>query len=327
MFATSKCSSTSGRPLTSKRNDATAEKRSSSASADDRNRRLRERILAVSGVEAQDAQPFVRWAGGKRRLLRSILPFVPSSIRRYHEPFVGGGAMFFAVSPRVEEKCFLADLNPELGNAWAVVRDSPADLLDALEAYRGYNSEDLYYEVREQETPEDDVGRAARFLYLNQTAWNGLWRVNGDGKFNVPWGNRPFRGFESLELAAVSAALQGVHIETSDFRESLARARKGDFVYIDPPYLPISDTSKFAGYTKRRFRLSDLKDLADCCRDLTKRGARWIVSNRDNATVRELFEGARIVRLTTRRSVAAQNRRDVQPADSPEAIIVGGCDS
>lgn len=282
-------------------------------------------MLALPGFECpEQARPFLRWAGGKTRLLRAILPFVPRSIGSYHEPFLGGGALFFALRPRIRGACYLADLNAELINAWRAVRDRPVELLAALEAYRGLDTEEEYYGIRDGEAPEGDLERAARFLYLNQTAWNGLWRVNRWGRFNVPWGARPFRGFQPDDLLRVSTLLDSAVIDQADFRESLERARPGDFVYMDPPYLPISDTSKFSGYTERRFRAADLADLAERCRTLSERGIRWIVSNRDNAMVRELFRHARIIRLTTRRSVAAQNRRDVQPADSPETIIVGG---
>jgi DNA adenine methylase len=257
-------------------------------------------------------------------LLGAILPFVPKVIGRYHEPFLGGGAMFFAVRLRISGSCYLADLNSELINTWRVVRDNPMELHAALNVYRGFDTEVDYYTVREGDPPEGDLERAARFLYLNQTAWNSLWRVNRWGRFNVPWGARPFRGFEPDELRRVAAVLQRVNIEEADFHTSLDRACAGDFVYIDPPYLPISDTSKFSGYTKRRFRAADLAELAERCRSLSDRGVYWIVSNRDNTMVRDLFAHAQIVKLTTRRSVAAQNRRDVQPANSPEAIIIGG---
>jgi DNA adenine methylase len=269
-------------------------------------------------------KPFLRWAGGKTRLLRHLVPYVPAQFNAYYEPFVGGGAVFFSVRDRARAGHVLADLNEELVNAWLIVRDQPQSLLEALEDYVGKDTESSYYEVRDEQAPSGDLARAARFVYLNQTAWNGLWRVNRWGRFNVPWGNRPFRGYESADLLAVSAALQDVEIRQADFRETLMEPDEGDFVYLDPPYLPVSDTSKFSGYTEKRFRAADLADLSDACRDLTRRGVRWILSNRDTPLVRELFDHATLVSMTTRRSVAAQNRRDVQPANSPEAIVIGG---
>jgi DNA adenine methylase len=273
--------------------------------------------------QSNDARPFLKWAGGKTRLLSSLLPYVPQRFANYHEPFLGGGAMFFKVRSLARERCYLADLNDELVNTWLVVKTQSNKLFAALNAYIGRDSRRDYCKIRAK-VPADRVARAARFIYLNQTSWNGLWRVNRWGIFNVPWGVRPFRGVQSDDLKAVSQALKNVVIQRSDFRSSLETPKAGDFVYLDPPYLPISDTSKFSGYTERRFRAPDLVELSEACRSLTKRGVRWLLSNRDNERVRDLFDHARIASLTVRRSVAAQNRRDVQPIDSPEVIIVGG---
>jgi DNA adenine methylase len=274
-------------------------------------------------AETAGARPFLRWAGGKTRLLRYIAQYVPPRIRSYHEPFLGSGAMFFHVRGRVRESTQLADLNKELINTWLVVRDQPAPLLKAVAKYLGMDSEKEYYRIREAATPSRPVQRAARFLYLNQTAWNGLWRENKFGVFNVPWGARPFKGLDRGSLETVSRALQDVVISNRDWRESLELPRAGDFVYIDPPYLPVSDTSKFSGYNGTRFRAADLAELAGTCEKLSERGVYWMLSNRDTHTVRTLFAHSKIVRFTTRRSVAAQNKRNVQPADSPEVIVIG----
>jgi DNA adenine methylase len=282
-------------------------------------------IAWLPGLEPEferNAKPFLRWAGGKTRLLRTLLPHFPKSFRSYHEPFLGGGSVFFAIRRRANGTCYLSDLNTELIKTWRVVRSAPEKFLSAIELYRGRNSEAEYYKIR-SERPDDDIASAARFFYLNQTAWNGLWRVNRWGVFNVPWGARKFRGISPRELSAVSAALRETEINELDFREALKRPRRGDFVYLDPPYLPVSDTSKFAGYTEKRFRLASLGDLATACQNLSRRGVFWVLSNRDTAAVRELFHFGRIVALTTHRSVAAQNRRNVQPKASPEVIIIG----
>lgn len=279
--------------------------------------------LAQTGSPS-DARPFLRWAGGKTRLLGRLLPYFPDGFEGYFEPFLGGGAVFFAVRGRARGPVVLSDLNEELINIWCVVRDEPNAFLGSLAAYEAKNDEDSYYNVREAEPPEAPVLRAARFAYLNQTAWNGLWRVNRWGRFNVPWGNRPFRGYGPSELLRVNETLEGVEIRLADFREVLDRPSRGDFVYLDPPYLPVSDTSKFSGYTEKRFRVPDLEELAAICGELTSRGVLWVMSNRDTPLVRELFADHRIERITTRRSVAAQNRRDIEPAQSPEAIVIGG---
>jgi DNA adenine methylase len=231
--------------------------------------------------------------------------------------------MFFALRARYSGTAFLSDLNEELINAWLVLCDQERDLRRALRHFEEQDSEDFYYEQRPRQ-PMNPVERAARFLYLNQTAWNGLWRVNRWGEFNVPWGQRHFRGYSADDMRGIRASLRGAKIELLDFRDSLSRPTMGDFVYLDPPYLPLSDTSKFFLYTEKRFREPDLRELAECCEELTARGVSWVLSNRDTGLVRELFGHARIIGLTARRSVAAQNRRDVEATESPEVIVVGG---
>lgn len=273
---------------------------------------------------AGEVRPFLKWAGGKTRLLATILPHMPANFLNYHEPFLGAGSVFFAMRKRATGRCYLSDLNADLINVWCAVRKQPDELLDALGRYSGLDSEKEYYAVRESAWPENTIERAARFLYLNQTAWNGLWRVNKYGVFNVPWGARPFRGMDADYVRAVAQVLRTVSVAELDFRDALRRPKRGDFVYLDPPYLPVSDTSKFHGYTERRFRAPDLAELAEICRELTNRGVWWVMSNRDSPLVRELFSHARIVCFTTRRSVAAQNKRDIEPVASPEVIVVGG---
>jgi DNA adenine methylase len=276
------------------------------------------------GIGAPPAgRPFLKWAGGKTKLLPAILPHVPERIADYHEPFLGSGAVFFAISPRIRGRSHLCDLNEELVNVWRIVRDDPASLLTATGKLIGMDTEDDYYRIR-AESPISELNRAARFIYLNQTAWNGLWRVNKHGVFNVPWGARPFRGLEPDVLLSASRVLGGVGIDPLDFREAIARAKPGDFVYLDPPYLPVSDTSKFCFYTKKRFRVPDLEDLAALCQRMSADGINWMMSNRDNERMRKLFGHARIIPFKTWRNVSAQNRRNIEPASSPEVVVVGG---
>lgn len=275
----------------------------------------------AASSERAPVKPFLRWAGGKTRLLPTILPYVPARFQSYHEPFLGSGAVYFSVRDRAAH-AYLSDLNAELVNLWQVMKSNPQGLLKHLDGYAHRQGEEAYYEVRQQR-PRAELQRAARFFYLNQTSWNGLWRENKFGVYNVPWGARAFRGLDRSFALAVSSALYRTTIERQDFREALARAKKGDFVYLDPPYLPVSDTSKFAGYNGERFRLADLEELSEACAKLTKRGVHWVMSNRDSKSVRELFAHAHVVSFTTRRSVAAQNKRDVQPKDSPEVIVFG----
>ena len=268
------------------------------------------------------ARPFIRWVGGKGRLLQNLLPHVPDKVNDYYEPFLGGGAMFFAVQPRTQGTSHLFDLNEELTNAWVALRSHSEELLQLLRYYTERDSEEFYYSVRPME-PIGLVPRAARFFYLNQTSWNGLWRVNKFGKFNVPWGRKPFRGLSPAVVDDAMRVLARTNIACRDFRSILSMPEVGDFVYLDPPYLPISDTSKFHLYTERRFRAADLATLALACDELSDRGVNWMMSNRDTSLVRELFQRHQMTELTARRAVAAQNRRDVEKVQSPELIIVG----
>jgi DNA adenine methylase len=267
-------------------------------------------------------RPFLKWAGGKTRLLPRILEHVPKEIVNYHEPFLGGGAVFFALRNRLRGDAYLSDLNGELINAWRAVQSNPEALVKALDEYTLLDSKEFYYQIRSQQLTER-ISRAARFMYLNQTSWNGLWRVNKWGEYNVPWGARSFRGVGRQSLLQIRDFLANAHVSAQDFRASLDLPSAGDFVYLDPPYLPLSDTSKFCFYTEQRFTRADLEELASMCHELTSRGVAWVLSNRDTALVRQLFSPAEIIPLVARRSVAAQNRRDIQPKHSPEVIVVG----
>jgi len=265
-------------------------------------------------------RPFIKWAGGKTRLLSALLPYVPESFRRYHEPFLGGGAMLLAVHERGRLGAWASDLNEELVNAWQVAIGEPSALCARLLSFAERDSEDYYYEVRGQRF-SDPIDRAAHFIYLNRTSWNGLYRVNRWGEFNVPWGAREFSMPTMGSLQSFATELSAVRVSSLDFRKALEGVREGDFVYVDPPYLRISDTSKFNGYTQKRFVRADLEELAGRLRELTERGAHWLLSNRDSEQIREMFPDEEIVRLTVRRSVAAQNRRDIEATDSPEVIV------
>lgn len=276
-------------------------------------------------------KPFVRWAGGKTRLLPQILPHVPDSFENYFEPFLGGGAMFFAVQDRIGGQAHLADLNEHLIAAWIAMRDRQDELKPLLEWYRERDNKEFYYEVRAT-VPEGLIARAARFLYLNGVSWNHLWRENSKtGAMNVPWGDRAFKGFDDDTYARLEQSLQIADLHAVDFRDLLANAQAGDFVYLDPPYLPVftkgdvekEPTSKFNKYTAKVFGEADLRELAQLCEGLSERGVKWVMSNRDTPGVRELFPNAEVVGFTTRRSLAAQSKREVEARQSPEAIIIG----
>jgi DNA adenine methylase len=282
-------------------------------------------------TETRATKPFIRWAGGKTKLLPRILPYVPASFAGYHEPFVGGGAVFFAVQDRIEGRANLADLNGHLVHAYLAMRDQQDELKPLLEAHQERDSKDYYYEIRAQ-APTGGVEQAARFLYLNATSWNHLWRENSKtGAMNTPWGNRAFKGFDEATLEALANTLSIADVREEDFRVALDRVQPGDFVYLDPPYLPLfsnpgvekEPTAKFNKYTAKTFEQSDLEDLARLCKSMTEQGIKWIMSNRDSDGVRELFDFADIVSFTAHRSLAAQAKREVEAHHSPEALIIG----
>lgn len=295
--------------------------------------------MELGTLEAKDSprgttlasRPFVRWAGGKSRLLPKILPYVPEHFENYFEPFLGGGAMFFAIQNRMNGRAFLADLNEHLVSAWVAMRDHQDALRPKLDWYQERDSEAFYYEVRAVQ-PQGLLEQAARFLYLNGVSWNHLWRENSKtGAMNAPWGDRAFKGFDEDTYQGLVNTLSIADVQASDFRTVLSAAKAGDFVYLDPPYLPVftnteaekEPTSKFNKYNAKVFSQDDLMDLARMCDELSERGVKWIMSNRDTPGVRELFPDADIIGFTTRRSLAAQSKREVEARQSPEAIIIG----
>ncbi len=211
------------------------------------------------------------------------------------------------------------------------MRDYQSELRPLLHRHLANDSKEYYFEVRAA-TPLCLVEKAARFLYLNGVSWNHLWRENSrTGAMNVPWGDRPFKGMHDATMKSIRDVLTRADIAAADFREVLGCATRGDFVYLDPPYLPVftrpdvekEPTAKFNKYTAKTFEMSDLIELAEICADLSQRGVRWVMSNRDSTSVSDLFPGAEIIRFTTHRSLAAQSRREVEAHLSPEAIIIG----
>ncbi len=288
-------------------------------------------IASSADGASTSIKPFIRWVGGKSRLIARILPHVPTSIVNYYEPFLGGGAVFLACASRVCGRYHLADLNEHLVAAWIAMRDHQSELRPLLDRYLAQDSKEFYYEVRSA-TPIGLVEQAARFLYLNAVSWNHLWRENSrTGAMNAPWGDRRFKAIDETTMRSVGHLLSRSDIAAADFRKTLKSAACGDFVYLDPPYLPVfsrpdtekEPTAKFNKYTAKTFEMLDLVELADICTDLSRRGVRWVMSNRDTKSVTDLFADAEIIRFTTHRSLAAQSRREVEAHLSPEAIIVG----
>lgn len=242
-------------------------------------------------------RPFVKWAGGKRRLLPDIAAAFPARFGRYYEPFLGGGAvMLHVLSERRGVECSASDSNPDLISAYEAIRDGVEEIIRLLEAHAARfaaGAGDYYYSVRADEPTGRDE-RAARLLFLNRTCFNGLYRVNNSGKFNVPFGGykRP-NIVNAGVLRAASALLSSARpsIACADFEDAVAGASEGDLVYFDPPYQPVSQTASFSHYTRDDFVGGDLARLAATCRELDGRGCHVLMSNSDTPEVRQLFVG------------------------------------
>ena len=257
-----------------------------------------------------EAQPFLKWAGGKSQLLEQFERFFPDSIQCYCEPFVGGGAVFFHLKARFPKmRAVLRDNNRELINCYQVVRDHAAELAERLDAHLEQfraRGEPYFYSVRDQHKLSGALERAARMIFLNKTCYNGLWRVNAQGRFNVPIGSyRPDRVslYDPPNLLAASAALQDVDLREGDFRRTLAQVHDGDFVYVDPPYYPLSRTANFTSYTQEEFGPAEQKELAELSAAAAQRGAQLMLSNSDTPVTRQLYAGFHLHTVQARRAV------------------------
>lgn len=258
---------------------------------------------------ARNAKPFLKWAGGKQQLLEQYKPYFPTNYTRYIEPFVGGGAIFFHTwnTGRLPEQVFLSDNNEELINTYVVVRDKVDDLITALAIHKKNHSRDYYYRIRnlDRENIElSDVDRAARTLYLNKTCYNGLYRVNSNGQFNVPMGSykSPKILYEDT-LWTASIALQKTCLEVRDFRDVVDFAQTGDFFYFDPPYDPASKTASFTSYTADNFRDNDQCHLADVFAQLSEKGCLCLLSNSYTPFILELYQKFRIEVVQANRAI------------------------
>lgn len=251
--------------------------------------------------------PFLKWAGSKRRLVQLLQQHMPAHYGTYFEPCLGSGALFFATRPK---KAVLSDANARLVRTYQAVRDEAEALVDVLDGYT--NDPGFFKEMRQRSSSIDacsDVEVAAWLIYLNRTAFNGLYRVNSANEFNVPFGKYKAPTIcDAPKLAECSNALQGVTLTCTSFEVTMERAQKGDFAYFDPPYLPVTATSSFADYTATGFGFDEHVRLRDLAVQLGKRGVNVLISNSDTATVAELYRGRgfHIDRIEAPRSIAAR---------------------
>lgn len=238
--------------------------------------------------ETQKATPFVKWVGGKRGLISELNSRLPKEIGRYFEPFIGGGALFFEQRDSFKQATIL-DQNVDLILTYKTVRDDIDRLVEALKVHASKHNKEYYLEIRSQHTLTDPLEIAARLIYLNKTCFNGLYRVNSSGEFNVPMGNYTNPGIlQESNLRACNKALQGVEMLVGDF--AMIKPEKGDFVYFDPPYHPVSDTANFTNYTGLDFDKDDQVRLYKFVVSLHRKGVYVMLSNSNTPFIRNLFK-------------------------------------
>ena len=253
------------------------------------------------------AAPVVKWVGGKRQLLDEIAPRLPKRITTYCEPFLGGGAVLFSLQPK---NAIVNDLNADLMLVYEVIRDDVELLIAALEQHE--NTAEYFYNIRDLDRDKDAyremsaIERASRIIYLNKTCYNGLFRVNASGEFNSPFGHYKNPNIVNAPvLRAVSKYLTANNIQLLhiDFEEVLQRVPRGGFVYLDPPYDPVSDTASFTGYNRGGFGREEQERLKRCCDELAARGVRFLLSNSATSFIKELYTGYTVEIVHAKRAI------------------------
>lgn len=250
--------------------------------------------------------PIVKWVGGKRQLMFELLQNLPKSYNRYFEPFIGGGALFFELQP---QNGYISDMNEELINLYMVVRDNIYDLIDDLNKHEV--SKEYFLKIRNLDRTEkynalSNTEKASRFIYLNRTCFNGLYRVNSQGQFNVPFGNyKNPRIVDTENLINCSKLLKNTEICCADFSKILSKVKKDDFVYFDPPYVPLNETSSFTSYTRDGFDIDMQFKLRDVCDELDSMGVKFMLSNSDTKLINELYSNYEIKKVFASRAINA----------------------
>ncbi|HFI0702823.1 TPA: DNA adenine methylase [Streptococcus suis] len=256
-------------------------------------------------------QPFTKWTGGKRQLLPVIKSLMPDNYNSYFEPFIGGGAVFFELTP---QKAIINDFNSELINCYRQIKDNPQKLIELLIEHQKNNSKDYYLELRSVDRDGrihtmTDTERAARIMYMLRVDFNGLYRVNSKNQFNVPYGRyKNPKIVDSDLILSISHYLNNnnITILTGDFEKAVEDAGAGDFVYFDPPYIPLSETSAFTSYTHEGFSYEDQVRLRDVFRKLDKKGAYVMLSNSSSPLVEELYKGFNVHKVEATRTNGAK---------------------
>lgn len=261
-------------------------------------------------------KPLVKWAGGKRQILPQIMDHLPEKWDHYYEPFAGGLALLVELFDTGQMgKSIVSDVNPELINLYLVVKKSPLELLETIENLHFRNDEAYYYKARERFNDiaggkSNKIERAALFLYFNRHSYNGLWRVNSNGRFNVPFGRyrRPYvPGADHIN--EFSGMLQAVEISNADFQSAIGGIKQGDFVYFDPPYIPVSHTARFTDYTKSGFTIPDQERLLETCRNLDRKGVKFLLSNSYTEENLDFYKEFQVRKVNARRSINCKGEK------------------
>lgn len=240
---------------------------------------------------------FVKWAGGKKQLIEQFKPFFPKEVKTYFEPFVGGGAVAFHIIKTYNpNKVYLSDMNEELINCLNIIKNNPNGLIKELKKLKESHNKDHYYKIRAIDLKDlSPIQRAGRFIYLNKTCFNGLYRVNSKGGFNVPIGSYTNPAIlNEAEIKEISTLLQNSKLEVKQFYEITKEAKKGDFIYFDPPYYPLDKKPSFTTYTKDKFLDKEQKHLAEVFKELDKKGCKVMLSNSDSDFIKMLYKSYHI---------------------------------
>jgi DNA adenine methylase len=273
--------------------------------------------------------PFVKWAGGKSSLVQELLHYVPSHFANYYEPFLGGGAFFFAICSRNRSfNAIMSDVNAELISAYEMIRDRPDELIQLLtnfreEYFRSGSRSSYYYQKRKRQAT-DPIESAARLIFLNKTCYNGLYRVNSRGEFNVPFGSyKNPKIVDPENIHAVSRALRDTNaqLHCSNYKTIISNCGKGDFVYLDPPYHPKSKTSSFTDYTPGGFSEKDQEELAEEFKKLADHGCTVLLSNSETSLTSRLYSDYQTRSVTVNRPINSVGSRRT---GYKELIVVGG---
>lgn len=248
-------------------------------------------------------KPFLRWAGGKQWLTDKLLSLVPSDIGVYHEPFLGGASFFFALKP---ENAILSDANRQLIETYQAVRNNPKAVIKHLRKWQ--NERETYYRIRASKFTKK-AERAAQFIYLNKTCWNGLYRVNKKGEFNVPFSNNGREIFQYNHLIDIASSLRKAKLIWGDFEESVSTANQGDLIYLDPPYTVSHSNNGFRQYNEELFSWEDQRRLAKVAQNLVKNGCFVLVSNAYHLPILEMYKDFQVLELTRHSILAASSDR------------------